>query len=1066
MEVRVLGPLEVTVEGADVDVGGRRPRRLLAALAAHAGEAVPVDRLVDLVWEGDPLHNPANALQAQVAKLRRILPDGVIATRGAAYRLETDAVTTDVQRFERALADARLSREAGEDDRAVQLLSGALALWRGPAFADLDHPDMVAEVTRIDELRMLAVEQRLESELALGRARQVVGELEALASAHPTRERLWGLLMTALYESGRQADALRAYQTARTRLVEELGLEPGPQLQELEGRILAQDASLTPDREAVVVTPRSSAGNLPADVTRFVGRRREEAAVRQLVARHRLVTIVGPGGSGKTRLALAVARAQQPPAGAWLVELAPVTDEAAVSMSVAGALGVPEALDPSRLAEAGLVTELLTGYIGRRELLLVLDNCEHLIEPSARLVDTLLRSCPGLRVLATSREGLALTGEVLWPMPPLDSEDAVELFTERACALAPAFDVDETATEIIADICERLDGLPLAIELAAARVRLLPIDKLRDGLDDRFRLLTGGSRAALPRQQTLRAVVDWSYDLLDKEERALFERMSVFIGGTELEAIVAVAPGGEDDPAGLQPEDVPDVLGRLVDKSLVTASHRGYQVRYGQLQTLAFYGRERLAGSGQADAVRDRHADWYAALAVEAGEGLRGGAQGEWLDRLPVELDNLRAAFEWSIAGGSADRALRIVEGLAWFWWLRADSAEGLQWFEATLALPGGDPLRRVRVEAWAGWYTMLRAPSADAVKRLQGAVEEAERLGDPYTTGIAALFAANVLMDVGLRSEALDLRRRARDVLAPLEHHWGLGLLDILDGLHHISDGDRAGARELLLSASDHFSRIGDRWARGLVRGQLAELAEQEGDYELARRELEHSQELFLEIGASGFSVVVQVRLGNLAVLMGDLDEADRLHAEALRAARERPVGPVLGMTLLGRALSHRRRGELDEAEAVLEEAFEVYGESLFEGTAFAAASLGFVAELRGDADTAEQHHLHSLAAAAQTQDRRAIALALEGLAGVAVLRSDPVRAAFFLGVADNARRSLGCPLPPGERVDVERIEAAARSALADDEYASAVMRGTKAPLEGLVDAVLQSAARPGLTQ
>jgi tetratricopeptide (TPR) repeat protein len=449
-------------------------------------------------------------------------------------------------------------------------------------------------------------------------------------------------------------------------------------------------------------------------------------------------------------------------------------------------------------------------------------------------------------------------------------------------------------------------------------------------------------------------------------------------------------------------------------------------------------------------------------MAEEAGEGLRGGGQGEWLDRLPVELDNLRSAFDWSLASGDGERALRIVEGLAWFWWLRADSAEGLQWFEAALAIPSGDPLRRVRVDAWAGWYTMLRSPSAEAVKRLQAAVEDAERLGDPSTIGIAALFAANVLMDVGLRSEAFALRQRAREVLTPLEHHWGLGLLDILDGLHHIGDGDRGGARALLLSASEHFSVIGDRWARGLVRGQLAELAEQEGDYPLARRELEESQRLFLDIGASGFSVVVQVRLGNLAVLTGELDEADRLHADALRAARERPVGPVLGMTLLGRALSHRRRGELDEAEAVLHEAFEVYGEGLFEGTAFAAASLGFVAELRGDDNTAERNHLHSLAAAAQTQDRRAIALALEGLAGVAVLRADPVRAAFFLGVADSARCSVGCPLPPGERVDVERIEAVARRSLSATEFDAAMARGAKAPLEGLVDAVLQSSQHP----
>jgi predicted ATPase len=1072
MEVRVLGPLEVSVDGVDVDVGGRRPRRLLAALTAFAGDAVPADRLVDLVWEGDPLHNPANALQAQVAKLRRVLPEGVIVTRGAAYRLELDERQIDARSFETAVANARVARDAGDHRHAVDLLIGALGLWRGPAFSDLDHPDMVAEVTRLDELRLLALEQRADSELALGRAGEVVGELEALTSAHPTRERFWAQLMTALYETGRQADALRAYQTARGHLVEELGLEPGRELQELESRILAHDDSLVPTRaERGVGAPSHAAGNLPADVTRFVGRQREEATVRDLVDRHRLVTIVGPGGAGKTRLALAVARGAQPAAGAWLVELGPITDDSAVAMAVAGALGVPEALDPSRLAATGLVTELLSGFIGHREVLLVLDNCEHLIEATARLVDALLRACPALRVLATSREGLAVTGEVLWPVPPLATDEAVELFTERALALAPAFHVDETSAGIIADICDRLDGLPLAIELAAARIRLLPLDQLRDGLGDRFRLLTGGSRAALPRQQTLRAVVDWSYDLLDKQERALFERMSVFVGGSELEAILAVVPGGDDDPSGLgvadangapDPTDVADVLGRLVDKSLVTAQHRGYMVRYGQLQTLAFYGRERLGASGQADAVRDRHADWFTALAEQAGDGLRGSEQGLWLDRLPIELDNLRAAFEWSVEIGNADRALRIVEGLAWFWWLRADSAEGLQWFEAALGVAGGDPLQRVRVDAWAGWYTMLRTPSADAVSRLQRTVHDAEVLGDPYTIGIAALFAANVMMDVGLRSEALVLRQRAREVLTPLNHHWGLGLLDILDGLHHIGDGDRRAARQLLNSASDHFSIIGDRWARGLVRGQLAELAEQEGDYALAKVELERSRDLFLDIGASGFTVVVQVRLGNLAMLAGDLDEADRLHAEALRAARERPVGPVLGMTLVGRALSHRRRGELAEASELLHEALEIYGANLHEGSAFAATSLGFVAELQGDADTAEHYHLRGLEAAAHTQDRRAVALAVEGLAGVAMLRGDPIRAAFFLGVAEAARESVGVPLPTAERADVDRIGAAARAAVGDEEFAAAKARGSRAPLEGLVDAVLQTASPP----
>ena len=454
--------------------------------------------------------------------------------------------------------------------------------------------------------------------------------------------------MTALYRSGRQAEALRAYTEAHDRLVDEVGIDPGPALRELEGRILAQDPLLAPPGPAspqAVAAPVAT-GNLRQQLSSFVGRQIELEELAEAVRRSRLVTLVGPGGVGKTRLAVEAAGRlrEEHRDGAWLVELASITEAEGVAPAVAGALGAGAAALGGPGPPASTV-EMIVRYLAGQSLVVVLDNCEHVVDQAAVVADALVGALPGLRLIATSREPLGVRGEVLVPVGALAPPAAVELFVDRARAVRPGFAADERTGPVVNDICRRLDGLPLAVELAAARLRSLTLATLAERLDDRFRLLTAGARTALPRQQTLRAVVDWSYDLLFEDERRLFARLSVFAGGCDLDAAEAVC-ADEGVPVG----EILDVLSRLVDKSLVTAPDTGRETRFSQLQTLWQYGRGRLSESGELDAMCARHGAYYRQLAEDAHEGLRGAAGPTWRERLTLDLGNLRAALDWFIA--------------------------------------------------------------------------------------------------------------------------------------------------------------------------------------------------------------------------------------------------------------------------------------------------------------------------------------------------------------------------------------------------------------------------------
>ena len=693
MDVRLFGELEVADGGVALAVRGAKQRALLALLALHRGEPVSVDRLVEALWGDGRAANPANALQAQIGQLRRTLGAGAIVTTEAGYALAVGPDEVDIVRFEQLVAQGRRLAEAGEMALTSAVLGEALGLRRGEPLAEFAYAGFAdAERAQLDELTLVALETRAGADLLLGRHERLAGELEALCREHPLRERLWELLILALYRAGRQAEALRAYTEVRDRLVGELGIDPGPALRELQARILAQDpalaaASPAPARAA---TGPAAAGNLREPLSSFIGRGAELDQLRKAVRASRLVTLTGPGGTGKTRLAVEAAAALRAEYqdGAWLIELAGVTAPDGVGPAVAGALGAVASVLPGP-QPAGSAVQLIVRHLAGRSLIVVLDNCEHVIAEAAALADALAGAVPGLRLIATSREALGIPGEILVPVGGLAIPAAVELFADRARAVQPGFLADGQAGDVIEDICRRLDGLPLAVELAAARLRALPLAILAERLDDRFRLLTGGARTALPRQQTLRAVVDWSYDLLFEDERRLFARLAVFIGGCELTTAEAVC-ADEQVPAG----EILDVLTRLVDKSLVTGSGAGGDARFTQLQTLWQYGRDRLGDSGEAEVMRARHAAYYLHMATEAHHGLRGVTGPIWRDRLTSELANLRAALNWHIAAGDADAALSLASGMAWLWFINTDFAEGARWLGDALGAKGRLPGR------------------------------------------------------------------------------------------------------------------------------------------------------------------------------------------------------------------------------------------------------------------------------------------------------------------------------------------------------------------------------------
>jgi predicted ATPase/DNA-binding SARP family transcriptional activator len=979
VQVAILGPLEVSDDGgAPVVISGARLRDLIVRLALAGGRPVSTSELGDAVWGDEPPADLANALQTLVSRARRALGGAQAVEQSAAgYRLAIKPDDVDAFRFQRLLAEGHLEK--------------AMGLWRGPALADAGE-FAAPHAQRLERLRLDAMVARLASEVADDPAGGHVGPLEVLAAHHPLDEKVTGLLMRALAASGRQAEALAAYETIRGRLADELGIDPGAELQAVHLEVLRGEAAARPAvpahaKEAADGTSAASADavpaalrartNLRAQLTSFVGREDDVARVIKALEQYRLVTLVGPGGTGKTRLAAEVAAVTAAGAadgtradadavsdGVWLAELASVTDPGDVPQSVLNAIGLREPrllLDsPQRAGNRDARTRLLDG-LADAHALLVLDNCEHLIDACAHLADELLSHCPGLRIVATSREPLGITGESLLsiaplsqPMPGVPAQEAVgfpavRLFAERAAAVSPGFEVDDETVALVIDIVRRLDGLPLAIELAAARLRTLPLAEIARRLNDRFRLLTGGSRTALPRHRTLRAVVEWSWDLLTPEERLLAERFAVFPAGATPGAVAAVCagPGGPaTGRADVDPADVDDLLSSLVDKSLLQpvreaqgeAAREAGGARLRMLETVREYGSEQLAGRGELGELLGRHAVHYSALMAEAAPRLLTRDQVTWLPVVKADRDNILAALRYWCDAGDAWQALTLAVGVSGMALLLGNYSDITDWVGQALEVPAdigaGEDLRTIaealyqvnqkmqmherapadgapltapagpadlteRVDALdfrtlplIGLLREMYAFFSDDRERLGRYIDEAIDSGDEWLVAVSWMMRAILAENDGevdaLRVAADGALQRYR----ALGERWGLSSTLRLVGTLCMLDGDLDGATAAYTEALAVLKELGSRDDEFMLRLQLADLASRRGDPAAAREGFEAALAAVQTTGWGPDDAIILAACARFEVAAGDTARAREMHAAA--AARLRGVSPT----------------------------------------------------------------------------------------------------------------------------------------------------------------------------
>jgi predicted ATPase/DNA-binding SARP family transcriptional activator len=1011
--VAVLGPLEVRDDGHVVDISGAKQRAVVAILATNAGRVVSGDRLIEELWGDDAPVDAANALQHHISRLRRVLGPERLVARPPGYVLELDEDAVDAIAFERLTAEGRAALRAGDQHRADETLREALSLWRGEPLAEFaDQRWSLAEAARLERLHDDAIEDRVEVDLALGRHADVVPELEAIVEERPFRERAWGHLMLALYRAGRQADALDAYRRAREALADVHGLDPSPDLQRLEARILAQDPTLSALPPSASERPAErDRGNLPAPLTTLVGRQDELVELARVLERSRLVSLTGPAGAGKTRLAVELGRrvVDRHRDGVWLVELGRVTDPADVAGTVAsvldaGGVGVATSAGIPRMGSpADRTDERLRGS----DAVLILDNCEHLLAPASELARSVLERHEGVKILATSREPLGVPGEVRWPVPTLSvpsratrdvrdllGSEAVRLFVDRAKAAKPSFELTAENAASVVELCRSLDGLPLALELAAARVSALPVAAIAGALRDRFALLTTGSRSGPLRQQTLRAAVEWSYELLEDRERALFRACSVFPGGVSIDTAVWI---GERTAIGS--DGMLALLTALVDKSmLVAGTGPGIEPRYGMLETLRAYGLDVLRERGEEPAATRALADFALRLAEMGDDGLRGRDHARWLRLLDLEFDNLRKGFDETIRSGDAEAALRIAAAVGWYFAMtdRHGHDEGRAWMDEALALPQEDVARPVRAHALA-ILSYLAGQQLDveaAVAAGEQAVAMARGVSRTRAFALANMALAMALAQAGRPEGVPGLVGAGSDAYRDIGDEWGIAQAELVLAPTDMRAGDVERVAERARAVIESGRRSGydpwEIWGRLL----LAWADERTGSTSAARREYERTLERSTALGFDLYVSFVLVQLGRLALVDGEVESALDLDRRAVELADA--VGSAwfaaVARNALGLALE--RSGDTEGAERAHRAVVEALAgdgrpyvrETFFvvlngDPVARSLVALGEIAERRGLLEEAETSARAALDRAKREHDAPTVAAAVETL-------------------------------------------------------------------------------------
>ncbi|WP_037669198.1 BTAD domain-containing putative transcriptional regulator [Streptomyces griseus] len=1088
---RILGTTQaLRTDGTSVAVGGARLRALLTVLALRAGRTVPAGLLVEEVWDGAPPADAPSALQALVGRLRRALGADAVASVDGGYRLAAPPDDVDLHRFDRLATDGSRALADGDPGKAAVILDDALGLWQGPALADL--PDRTAEAARWEARRLDALRARHTAALALGQAEQSLPELTALCDAHPLDEPLQALRLRSLRAAGRTAEALAAYEHVRRLLADRLGSDPGPELRALHGELLSP-AEHVPESPGASPAARATApdlhltqpppappGNLRARLTSFVGREADIEAIRGDITATRLVTLLGPGGAGKTRLSQEAAETVRDAArdGVWLAELAPVEDPAAVPEAVLTAIGARETVLHGAGAEGMRAAapdryddpvERLVEHCARRRMILVLDNCEHVVDAAARLVEELLARCPELTVLATSREPLGVPGELLRPVEPLPEPIALRLLAERGASAQPGFRVADDP-EACAEICRRLDGLPLGIELAAARLRMLTPRQIADRLDDRFRLLTSGSRTVLPRQQTLRAVVDWSWDLLDEDERDVLRRLSVFAGGCDLAAAEAVC-----GPVAL------DALGSLVDKSLVVAAPAADgTMRYRLLETVAEYAGERLDEAGQRTPAERAHLTYYRELARTTDPLLRGPRQRTAIARLELEYENVRTALRHAVAARDEQEGLCLVLSLVWYWQMRDLRIEARTWCCEVMALgpdPFGVPVRRaapvwerctdvppplrgellqearrgVHLAHLACMDTELDAwQTPEAQAKLQ-AIREVYEPGFPQTCrtpGMLWFFAALLTGDIERLRAIIDANIRTCRETPGFEWELGGALQMRANIMANRTDWAGDAARDADESL-EIFRRLGDAWGVAESLSARGEAQERRGAYLAAAADYEAAVEQAERLGARAQVAVLRARLGGALLEAGRTERGERLLREVIAEKRHtvNEAMPAARLFLVGWLCMTGRTVEAREHLRLLREEFGIAQFIIFD-----ALILGAEAWLEAVDGRYEECLRFTRRALEKADDALAQAVAPHMPAAYLIIAAIALADADGGSRAADAARCLGAAealLPPGhvrsrlERETHERAVRRARTMLGDAAYEAAYAEG-----------------------